>query len=246
MSTIEIPVDTRLQKSVDEIRNTQQVVTPLQYQGQLPSFPKYTFESHGEVTLVVIPTKNKSKVDEIRRKFETLVDPTKLQFIVIEADSKVGQQPYDDEEGLTGAFNRLTDAFNKLNTPENIKQMGELGIGTIIGASIESFFKLEYVGGKIKSAIDYGAIIVHNATTGSTDSTISEGAPMDPAYIEIAISLGFDDAEKKHGKVTGGKVLAAHVPGLDHADWQGVVTGIPRYTTLRKAMDTMYIRQRLG
>ncbi|KAH7131465.1 hypothetical protein B0J13DRAFT_562649 [Dactylonectria estremocensis] len=238
MSTIKIPVVPELQKTLEEVRNTQKIVPPPQRRGQLRSFPARSFETYGDGVMVVTPTGNESKMDEVSRRFAKFVQPSKLQFARMHVGSNVGEQPYD-EEGLTGGFNRLNGAFDLLETPMCQTQLKDSKIGTVIGMSIESFMQLEFEGEKIMRAVDYAAIIVHNATTGKSDFTISEGVPMNPAYVEIARSLGFEDAEKKHGKVTGGKVFAAHVPGVDHADWQAVVTGVTRYDTLRKAMDKM-------
>ncbi|KAH7127599.1 hypothetical protein EDB81DRAFT_764760 [Dactylonectria macrodidyma] len=240
MSAFEITVVPELRKTLEQVRNTQKNVPPLERREHWPSFPAREFEPHGDHVMVVIPTDNDAKMHEITQKFRSLVPADKLHTARLKINSHVGEQPYN-EEGLTGGFNRLNGAFDILEAPFYQNEMKKFKIGTVIGMSIESFLQLEFDGQKITSAVDYGAIVVHNATTGKSDFTISEGVPMDPAYVEIARTFGFEDAEEKQGHVTAGKVFAAHVPGLHHADWQGVVTGTPRYDTLRKAMDEMKI-----
>ncbi|KAH6973338.1 hypothetical protein EDB80DRAFT_742968 [Ilyonectria destructans] len=230
----------KLQKSLDEIRRTQRVVPPLQSCPIFPLFPNRHFQKHGDNVLVVIPTDNQFKVETITQKFKKLVPSGKLHTLKLKAESKVGNQPYN-EQGPIGGSNRLRSVLELLDTPEYRVRMENWKIGTVITMSIENFVQFAVDGTTIKSATDYGAIIVHNASTGQTQSTYSKGVTIDVAYVEYARTLGFDDAEKLHGKVTCGKVMAVNVAGLKHDDWHLSVAGISRYTILEDAICDMEI-----
>lgn len=69
------------------------------------------------VVIVLIPTANAKKAGVIREKFQDKATIpahiTAVHFITVEAESNVGEQPYDDAAGVTGAINRVVNAAVK-------------------------------------------------------------------------------------------------------------------------------------
>ncbi|KAF5504666.1 hypothetical protein CGCF413_v005656 [Colletotrichum fructicola] len=83
-------------------------------------------------------------------------------------------------------------------------------------------------------------IFVHNATTNQTRSSSSRGVTIAPRYVDRARRFG-TNGDANYGNITVGKVMAARVPQLDHADWHGVVAGISRYDLLAEAIAKIQI-----
>lgn len=225
-------VKPELQRSIEDLLHTETLLPRPRDKLDLPPFKKYDFEYHGNDVLLVIPTENEDKVNTLRAWFKELKPPgVQIRIEPVKAASGVGQQPYDGE-GIWGAHNRITNALDRLHSEPKLVDFESWSIGTVIVASIENFIRKT----NVERPTDYGMIIVHNATTGRTDYTLSQGVTVPVPYLEHAQTFGYEDSDGKHGKVTAGEVLEGNVPGVDGADWHKVVVGVPRYHILKEAM----------
>jgi hypothetical protein len=224
-----------LRKTVSNIRKTETIVPPFM-EPDMPQFESHQYPLSGKAVLLVIPTANKLKekilLDGFREKVPNGVD---LHTITVPFDSGVGEQPYN-EAGCLGAHNRITGALRALHARNHQEVLGSKSIGTVIVASIESYIQTNHVA----RPVDYGVIVVRNATAEKTTACLSWGTTVDPAYVDRARRFGFD-GDANFGRVTVGQVLAAHVPGLDKADWQVVLGGQSRYKLLKDAIAELEI-----
>jgi non-canonical (house-cleaning) NTP pyrophosphatase len=215
-----------LNKSIESLRGTETIVPPRQ-DIEVPSFEPQQFPRHGEAVLLVIPTANMSKVRLLREAFERQKPrDAVVHLIAVPFDSGVGEQPYN-EAGVLGAHNRISNALRHLNAREHQDMLASKEIGTVIVASIESYIQLD----NTSRPTDYGLVVVHNATAGETAVGLSWGATVPPAYVDRARRFGFE-GNPNHGRVTVGQILAAHVPGLDKAEYHSVLAGRSRYDLL--------------
>lgn len=232
-------MDPSLRQDAESLRNTENVVSPPNGEPEsMPPFTQYHFPRRGDAVLLIIPTANKHKTRILLAAFESQKPPNiSMHHIVIPAESEVGEQPYD-KAGALGAYNRISNALHALATsPENQAILAKEQIGTVIAASIENYIQATGV----PRAVDYGVVMVHNATTGQTVTELSRGVTVPQAFVARARLDGFEDEDKNHGKVTVGSILAASVPGLDKADWHTVLAGTSRYDLLKEAIDKLEI-----
>ncbi|KAK0654866.1 hypothetical protein B0T16DRAFT_314360 [Cercophora newfieldiana] len=235
-------MDLLADNNIETIRNTETVVpAPIIETKTIPHFPSYPFPRHGDAILLVIPTANKHKTQILFEAFKAQKPPTApLHHIVIPADSGVGEQPYDSA-GIIGAYNRINNALRALaSSPEKQIVLAEKQIGSVIVASIENYIQLA-AGASGSRSVDYGVVMVHNATKWVTAASLSKGVTVPEVFVDKARSFGFEDDEGRYGKVTVGSILADSVPGLDKADWHVVLAGRSRYELLREAIDGISI-----
>jgi hypothetical protein len=224
-----------LTKSIDSLRGTETVVPP-KINIEIPIFEPQQFPHHGDAVLLVIPTANKSKrtlLESGLRKQNP--EEVILHSISVPFESGVGEQPYN-EAGLLGAQTRIGNALNYLKAPENQEVLKSKCIRTVLIASIENFIQLD----NVERPTDYGVVVIHNASTRQTVAGISCGVTIPPVYVDRARRFGFE-GNQNFGKVTVGQILAAHVPGLDKADFHSVLTGQSRYDLLSEAFDRLTI-----
>ncbi|KAK4139471.1 uncharacterized protein C8A04DRAFT_33027 [Dichotomopilus funicola] len=220
-------------------QNTETVVPPPDGEPKpMPLFTQYHFPHYGDAVLLIIPTSNEHKTQILLAAFESQKPANvSMHHIVIPAESEVGEQPYDGA-GVLGAYNRISNALQALATsPENQAVFTKERIGTVIAASIENYIQAAGV----PRAVDYGVVMVHNATTGQTVTGISRGVTVPQAFVARARLDGFEDEDRSHGKVTVGSILAAGVSGLDKADWHAVLAGTSRYDLLKETIDALAI-----
>lgn len=217
-------------RTIPCIKGTEKVV-PARLAPQLPPFPPYRYPIHGNTVLLVIPTENKSKKTIIE---ECIVDRApvalKLHTITVPVESDVGEQPYN-EAGAAGAYNRISNALERLNDTESTEILSKYAVGTVMAASVENYIQTR----DVERPADFAIAVVHNATTQQTCTCSSRGVTVPPEYVGRARRFG-DDGNDDHGNVTVGQVLAARVPGLDKADWHAVLAGKSRYELLREAI----------
>ena len=107
------------------------------------------------------------------------------------------------------------------------------GIGTVFIASIENCIRLD----SVERPTDYGVVVIHNASTGGTVAGLSRGVT---AYVDRARRFGFE-GNLNYGRVTIGQILAAHVLGLDKADFHSVLAGRSRYDLLSEVIDNLTV-----
>ncbi|RYP93044.1 hypothetical protein DL770_000790 [Monosporascus sp. CRB-9-2] len=107
----------------------------------------------------------------------------------------------------------------------------EKKIGTAIAASIENY--IQQPTEEETRPVDYGVVMVHNATTGQSVMPLSKDATAPRGYFDHAQLLGHE-GDESYGRVTVGQWLRATVPGLDKADWDAVVAGVSRYELLKE------------
>lgn len=224
-----------LMDSVPDLKGTEKIVPPHMVP-MLPPFQLHQYPSYGNAVLLVIPTENESKRRLLQEAFrERARKDVIVHTITISSDSGVGEQPYN-EAGVIGAHNRISNALLRLDTAEYEEIFREKRIGTVIVASIESFIQTD----NIDRPTDYGLVVIYNATTQQTKACMSCGVTVPPAYISRARRFGFD-GDPNRGRVVVGQILAAHVRGLDKADWQSVLAGHSRYKLLKDAISQVPI-----
>ena len=224
-----------LTKSISSLRGSETIVPP-NLDIEVTTFAPQQFPRHGDAVLLVIPTANKSKGKLLgdgfqRQKPKGVV----LHSISVPFDSGVGEQPYN-EAGSIGAHTRISNASRHLKTPKYQEMLISKGIGTVLVASVENFIQLD----NVKRPADYGIVVIHNASTGDTTAGLSWGVTVPPAYVDRARRFGFD-GNPNYGRVTVGQILAAHVPGLDKADFHSVLVGRSRYNLLNEVIDRLKI-----
>ncbi|RYP48449.1 hypothetical protein DL768_005651 [Monosporascus sp. mg162] len=224
-----------LMKTKSSIQRTETIVPPFMDPAILP-FESHQYPPSGKAVLLVIPTANKQKEALLRGAFgDQAPNGADLHVITVPFDSGVGEQPYNDA-GSLGAHNRITNALRALHGENHQEMLRLRGIGTVIVASIESYIQTD----RVTRPTDYGIIMIRNATAEKTTACLSWGTTVDPVYVDRARRFGFD-GNPNFGRVTVGQVLAAHVPGLDKADWQVVLGGRSRYELLKEAIEQLEI-----
>jgi hypothetical protein len=221
--------------SVSDFEGTEEIVPPC-VDPRLPPFRLHQYPSHGNVVLLAIPTENESKKGLLQEAFgDRAPNNVIVHTVTFSVDSGVGNQPYN-EAGIIGAHGRISNALRRLDTAEYEETFRLQRIGTVILASIESYIQTE----NIDRPTDYGVVVIHNATTQQTTACTSRGVTVPPAYVNRARRFGFE-GDPNRGRVTVGQILAAHVPGLDKANWQAVLAGHSRYSLLKDAIRQMPI-----
>jgi hypothetical protein len=226
-------MSTNVCSSIESIRGTETIVPPFA-NPSLPPFESHQYPSYGKNVLLVIPTANKAKGNLLKDLF-SLQSPqdTTVHSITVPFESGVGEQPYN-EAGVLGAHNRITHVLHYLTAHPEILDSHQTG--TVIVASIENYVQVDHV----KRPTDYGVVVVHNATTGITNACLSRGVTISPRYVDRARRFG-SEMDPNHGNFTVGKIIAANVPGIDHANWHEVVAGCSRYTLLSDAVRELEI-----
>ena len=224
-----------LTNSIASLRGTETVVLP-NPDIKVPPFEPQQLPRHGEAVLLVIPTANKSKGRLLREGCENQKPKDVIMHsIAVPFDSGVGEQPYN-EAGVVGVHTRISNALRHLNAPEYQEMLVSKGIGTVLIASIENYIQLD----NVERPTDYGVVVIHNASTGKTTAGLSWGVTVPPAYVDRARRFGFE-GNPNYGRVTVGQVLAAHVPGLDKADFHSVLARRSRYDLLSHTIDRLTI-----
>lgn len=191
----------------------------------------------GDNILLFIPTANKFKKGAIQATVEASLGKEQRNRLIVyqqNVDSGVGNQPYD-EKGLEGAFTRIRNALAWLGRHPEVLKINK--VGTVLVGAIENFIQRA---GNGKPAVDYGIVVIYNATRSKTVGSISRGVTVPQEFLEEAEAKGFDDEARKSGKVTVGEVLARNFD-IDAANWHEVVCGISRYALLTEALDGMKI-----
>ncbi|KAK0622374.1 hypothetical protein B0T14DRAFT_426521 [Immersiella caudata] len=219
-----------LTKPIQALQNTEKVIpkpSPNPPTSIRPiSHP--TFRPHGTNTLVLIPTANRHKTRILTQAFERQKPHSvQLHVLVLPAESNVGEQPYD-EAGIEGARNRIENALQALDE----RVLAEKGVGRVMVASIENFIQRPGAAGE--DPVDYGLVMVYNATKRTVVWDVSRGVTVPRGYYEVA--RGFGTEGGIHGTVTVGEVIAANVEGVDRADWHVAVAGVSRYELLEEAV----------
>ncbi|KAI9786718.1 MAG: hypothetical protein M1816_007859 [Peltula sp. TS41687] len=222
-----------LMKTISDIRGTETVVPPFM-DLDVPQFESHRYPLDGKAALLVIVSANKSKERILRNAFSYKAPKgVDVHSVTLPFDSGVGEQPYN-QAGSLGAYNRISNALRALPAANYQEMFREKGIGSVIVASIESYIQTDH----IARPTDFGVIMLRNATTEQTTACLSQGTTVDPRYVDRARRFGFD-GDPNFGRVTVGQVLAAHVPGLDKADWQMVLGGRSRYQLLNEAIEQL-------
>lgn len=227
-----------LARIITNMEGTEAVVLPPAYP-EIPPFQPYHFFRDrvldGRGVLFVIPTANKFKVQTLREAaLAAAPKGSHIDFLPVPTESGVGEQPYN-EAGVMGAYNRINNALQALQGEQYRSVMVNNAASTVIVASIESYIQTN----NVDRPTDFGAIVIHNATTGRTTSGLSVGTTVDPVYVDRARRFGFEHSNPNHGRVTVGQILAAHIEGLDKANWHEVLARRSRYDMLKTAVDAM-------
>lgn len=224
---------TLLVDSLEAMRDTERVVGPDASGDEdvkLPLLDCVINGRYGHEVLLVIPTDNKAKITLLKQAFETRrPEGIELRIKIVRAHSEVGEQPYN-HNGKVGAYNRIRNA---LKIPD-LAAIAETS--TVIVTAIENYIRIHDDG-----PIDYGIIVIHNATNCKTIASISNGVTVPQVYFDYTQQLGYNDDTKLQGKIAVGTVMADCVEGLDKADWHKVVSGSSRYDLLAQTLDNMQI-----
>jgi hypothetical protein len=224
-----------LTNRIEDLRGTEFVVPP-NLDIKVPLFEPLQLPRHGEAILLVIPTANESKARLLREVCERQKPKDVVMYsIEVPSDSGVGEQPYNDA-GVLGAHTRISNALRRLNAPEYQHTLVSKNVGTVIVASVENFIQLD----NVSRPTDYGVVVIHNGSTGKTAASLSWGVTIPPAYVKRARRFGFE-GNPNYGKVTVGQILAAHVPGLDKADFHSVLAGRSRYDLLTDSINLLTV-----
>lgn len=189
----------------------------------------------GDGTLLIIATENVDKIQLLKDAASRKVTGRIAQVEAIAADSGVGEQPYN-HMGRVGAQNRINSAIALSKALKDEDGLRQRNIGTVLVATVESYIRLQGDEG-----VDFGYILIHDATTGVSDHVISEGVPFPKAYVKIAQEGGFEDSACLQGKVTVGSVMAKRYEkeGMAKADPHKFLCGRSRYDILRDAADRL-------
>jgi hypothetical protein len=186
--------------------------------------------------LLVIPTENKSKERSLLSAFETQKPKdVVLHSIKVPLNSGVGEQPYN-EAGVTGAHDRISNASHLLKT--------------------QQYRKCEYQRGSERSLLRLLRAIYSLITSTALPTsdwwssiTLLMGERQQDCHRVLLFLLlmlsehaefGFE-RNSNYGRVRVSQMLAVHVPGLDKADWQGVLGGHSRYELLSEAISHLSI-----
>ncbi|KAL2125012.1 hypothetical protein VTJ04DRAFT_1377 [Mycothermus thermophilus] len=206
--------------------------------------------------LLVIPTSNKFKVCLLRDHLAATKPPgVNLDHLEVKADSQVGEQPLDSA-GPQGAVNRVANAASKLFKDDSkMRDLRERAIGTVIVGAVENFIYrhaswTDKDGQTVHGPADYGVLVFCRISLvpGRADVErirwsqlgVSRGVTVPADFMNFARTLGFDDEEELHGKVTVGEVIAANT-GIDKANWHLPLAGASRYELLKEAMEKMKV-----
>ena len=161
---------------------------------------------------------------------EQVPEPLEIHVSNIMIDTEVGAQPYNNA-GQDGAHSRIRNALGSLDGSDIFQARK---IGTVIAVSVENFIRTE-----TGRPADFGLVVWHNATTGTTGTCCTEGVTVRPEHIEHARSFGSVGDNPDHGKVTVGSSIANMEPEIDKAHRQMLKARMLRYKLFRKAIGGM-------
>lgn len=191
----------------------------------------------GDNIFLFIPTANvfKKKVIEAKARAQLQKDQqSRLVVFQHDVDSGVGNQPYD-ENGIKGAYNRILNAILYLDQHPDLLEKNK--VGTVLVGAIENYIQRSATGGP---AIDHAAVVMFNATKQTVVGLVGKGVTVPIDALKEAERFGFDDEERRSGKVTVGEVLANEF-GIDKADWNKVVTGVSRYKLIEEVLGELNV-----
>lgn len=198
---------------------------------EIPPFEPQQLPVYGNAFLLVIPTANQYKIRICKKYIEDRVtDDVAVHTVILPVESDVGEQPYN-AAGVVGAHNRISNAMHRLQDEEYKAILRSKGIGTVILMAIENYIQFDGV----QRPADYGVVVVHNASAQKSTGCFSCGVTVPPAFVDRARRFGYA-GNPNYGRVTVGQILAAHVPGLDKADWHKLLAGRSRYDILEDAI----------
>ena len=161
---------------------------------------------------------------------EQVPEPLEIYVKNVTTDTEVGAQPYNNA-GQDGAYNRIRNALSSLAGSDIFQQKK---IGTVIAVSVENFIRTD-----TGPPADFGLVVWHNATTGTTRTCCTEGVAVPAEHIEHARSLGSVGDNPDHGKVTIGSIIANMQPDINKARWQISNAHTTRCRLLSAAMEKM-------
>ncbi|KAK4196950.1 hypothetical protein QBC40DRAFT_257519 [Triangularia verruculosa] len=218
--------------------------------------------------LVLTNNVEKHKIVEAYFKRHTPRNTKILLMQLGNASSGVGEQPYNGQ-GAYGAFNRVDHAMVTMILNKEVQAAVVYGaITTIIYVAIESFitrpgYSPPANGEQPRTVpIDYGYILMYNPATKVAKTGVSWGLSVPLAYYNEAQKYGIRDpkgqeliaefgkgktlsqeAQKDHGTVTVGEIMAANMEGVDKGNWHKSLTDgkVDRYTLIAGAMEKMEI-----
>lgn len=209
----------------------------------LLSFSSPFNQAFGSNVLLLVPTENQFKTKVLENIIEQDLQGATLITRQLKVDTGI-EQPYD-EKFEDCVIKRLKGAFAFLEC--NPDFLGENSIGRVEIGVIENYIRLS---DGDSSAVDFGSIIIHNATIGKTRCSVSRGVTVQMEYVKEARERGFVDPEEKGGICTVGNVLknhfdqvARHKFGGDYdisKDWHLAVSGESRYALLEEAARKVY------
>jgi hypothetical protein len=191
---------------------------------------------YGSNTLLIVATKNLSKIDILEEKIRGEMNAGELITYSFEPRTSA-QQPYN-KMGKTCLLERVEAMVEFAD--QNSHVLRENQIGTVIIGAIENYI---HTSSTYTSGVDFGLVMLYNARTQCIVQGTSKGVPVEGEYLQEARSGGFWDGERNRGKITYGEILkkvfheAAQREfgaGYDVAkDWHRAVCGISRYSLLR-------------
>ena len=200
-----------------------------------------TLPLFGENILLVVPTQNKFKAESLQNAAARQFPQSKLVTHILKVDSQVGEQPYN-EAGIQGALNRTQGVLDWLSSNEGHDFLSKNAIGVALVGAIENFIWL-----RDESPVDYGAVVLTNATSGRVSFTFSKGVTIPEEFVREALRYGtqpndiydstrhFDFQGVFGGNVTVGNVIYRHL-GFAHDNWHKDFVNISRYDLLTDAV----------
>ncbi len=160
---------------------------------------------------IAVTSENKLKVDAVKEEF-SLIYP-EIEVIGYKTDSKVGEQPVN-EEALLGARNRVADLDSRVK-----------GLDLII--SIESGIFFEG-----KTWVDKAVILAYYPLTKKEVIIFSETVVFPTKYVDRARELGFN-------KTTVGEVMKDQGYVLDAKDPHFSLTGTSRKDYIKSGLQKL-------
>lgn len=154
-----------------------------------------------------VTSQNSLKLDAVRKVYSSL---SSVEIIGYSTDSKVGEQPIDDET-LLGARNRISDLKSRADDLDRM-------------VSIEN--GIFYEGGKWH---DKAVVIIYDARADSEHIAYSDEVMFPTQYVDQARQIGFD-------KITVGKVMMDARYVHDHKDPHLSISGKSRKEYLEETI----------
>lgn len=166
---------------------------------------------------IAVTSKNKLKIDAIRNTFLKHVD--NLEVVGFDADSKVGEQPVNDQT-LQGARNRILDIKNKVKDFDKIISI-ENGIFSKKG-----------------KWLDVAVILIYDIKSNEEIIGYSDSIEFLEEYVKKAEKIGFD-------KITVGQVMFEDKAISDSKDPHLSITGKKRQVFLEEALNNLIIKNKI-